>query len=220
MSAAAAAAVLLGAARHAQACGEKLTFDELVARVGTLARALIQAGERDEDAYLAEVSALLGRVTEVPRVKLGAPFKGVISTGLNHRGSGIVVVQWRMEPNTAYPAHDHPNYNGLTLGLEGTCRIRNFQPMGAVPPRDSRQSFQLIETRSAALRPGTVASLMTTRRDNMHDLSAGPEGARGIDVMTLLDKHIGFSFVELGKVVRLDDRRPVRTARWGERIKG
>jgi hypothetical protein len=156
-------------------------------------------------------------VAEVPPVKLGAPFKGVISTGRNYRGSGIVVVQWRMEPNSVYPAHNHPNYNGLTLGLEGECRIRCFQARGALPPRDSTQSFQLTETQSTVLRPGTVASVMTTQRDNIHDLSTGPGGARAIDVMTLVDKHVGFSFVELGGVIRVDGGRPVRAARWGER---
>ena len=61
---------------------------------------------------------------EGPAVEFGAPFK-MMRSGMTYRGSGIAVIQWRMEPNTVYPAHNHPGYNGITVGIRGECRMRN-----------------------------------------------------------------------------------------------
>ena len=114
-----------------------LSFDDFCKEVGGRALALIADAHRNEDAYLHEVAALAARIDQVPDATLGKPFKDIIRTGRNYRGSGIVVVQWSMEAGLSYPAHNHPHYNGITMGLDGDCRIRTFDPVGELPPRDS-----------------------------------------------------------------------------------
>lgn len=212
----AAAAALLGLRREAAAgTGSRLSFDEYVARVGALAKAAVADTARNEDAYLHEVAALSSRVGRVPDATLGRPFKGIIRTGLNYRGSGIVVVQWSMEPGLVYPAHNHPNYNGVTLGIEGECRIRNFTPVGDLPDPTAATRFEVRLTQDQVLTPGRVVSVMSTVRDNIHTLRTFSQPVRGVDVMTLVGKHVGFSFVEIDERTRRGDE--VYDAAWGER---
>lgn len=213
---AAAVAALVGLRREAAAeAGAGLSFDDYVARVGALAQATIADAARNEEAYLHEVAALSSRVERVPDATLGQPFKGIIRTGLNYRGSGIVVVQWAMEPGLVYPAHNHPNYNGVTLGIDGECRIRNFTPVGELPDRASAARFEVRLTQDQVLTPGRVVSVMSTERDNIHTLRTFSRPVRGIDVMTLVGKHVGFSFVVIDEKTRRGDE--VFDAAWGER---
>lgn len=193
-----------------------LSFDEFCQQVGSRALALINDADRNEDAYLHEVAALARRVDQVPLTTLGEPYKGIMRTGRNYRGSGIVVVQWSMAAGLTYPAHNHPHYNGITVGLEGDCRIRTFDPIGELPPRDSTAPFQLRETQDQLLEPGRVVSIMSTTHNNIHTLRTSGRAVRGIDVMTLVGKHEGFSFVEIDESSR--DADAAFAARWGESL--
>lgn len=194
----------------------KLTFDEFCAQVGAMALAVIADTSRNEDAYLFQVASLAHRIDHVPEVTLGEPYKGIMRTGRNFRGSGIVVVQWSMEAGLTYPAHNHPHYNGITFGMEGECRIRNFDPVGDAPSRDSAAEFQVRETQDQLLTPGRVVSVMSTEHNNIHTVTTGSRAVRGIDVMTLVGKHEGFSFVDIDMSSR--DAASIHRARWGEKI--
>ena len=184
--------------------------------MGILAKAAIADAARNEDAYLHEIASMAARIDLVPEAKLGAPFKGIIRTGLNYRGSGIVVVQWSMEPGLTYPPHNHPRYNGITFGIDGECRIRNFTPVGDLPEMGTKAEFEVRETQDQVLVAGRVVSVMSTEHDNIHPLRTFSKPVRGIDVMTLLGPHIGFSFLEIDEKSRHGDE--IYDARWGERM--
>ena len=113
-----------------------------------------------------------------------------------------------------YPAHNHPHYNAVTMGLEGECRIRNFDLVGEMLDFGSKKSFAVRETQNQLLTPGRVASIMSTKRDNIHTFQTGSTRARGIDVLTLVGKHIGFAFVNIDEKSR--DAQGIYEARWGE----
>lgn len=201
-------------ARSAAESSEKLTFDDFVKRVGSMAQQLIADAIRNEDDYLFKVASLAARTEGVPNATLGEPFKGVIRSGLNYRGSGIVVVQWSMEAGLKYPAHNHPNYNGVTVGLEGECRISNFDIVGKAPDLGTRGNFKVQETQSQLMIPGRVVSMMSTAHHNIHRLQTTSRRVRGIDVMTLVGKHVGFAFVEIDDASR--NSEGIHEARWGE----
>ena len=57
---------------------------------------------------------------------------------------------------------------------------------------------------------------MSTTHNNIHTLRTGSRAVRGIDVMTLVGKHEGFSFVEIDDASR--DAAGVCGARWGESL--
>jgi hypothetical protein len=200
-------------ARSAES-SDKLTFDDFVKRVGSMAQQLIADANRNEDDYLFKVASLAARTEGVPSATLGEPFKGVIRSGLNYRGSGIVVVQWSMEAGLKYPAHNHPNYNGVTVGLEGECRIANFDIVGKAPDLGTPGNFEVQESQSQLMIPGRVVSIMSTAHHNIHRLQTTSHRVRGIDVMTLVGKHIGFAFVEIDDASR--NSEGIHEAHWGE----
>jgi len=195
---------------------DALTFDDFCRETGARALRLIEDEKRNEDAYLFEIASLLQRVDRVPDATLGNPYKGIMRTGRNYRGSGIVVVQWSMEGNLTYPAHNHPHYNGITYGIEGDCRIRTFDPVGALPAPGATDGFEVQQTQDQLLTPGRVVSVMSTVHNNIHTLRSGPRGVRGIDVMTLVGKHEGFSFVDIDETAATGSG--VFPARWGEHL--
>jgi hypothetical protein len=216
---AAAGLLAAGIPLAAAARGEKeaIGFDELAATMGAMARELRAQPKRNEEAYLARVTALVARLARVPDAAFGPLFKDAVASALSYRGSWIVLVQWRMEPNRVYPAHNHPNYNQVTLGIEGECRIRNYQVVGDVPPFDSPKKFSVRMTQDNFLLPGGTTSIFSTTRDNIHELETGPQPARGMDLMTLVGEHQGFSFVNIDRNPT-DARRREHPATWGEHL--
>ena len=174
----------------------KSDFEEFTARAGEYARQMIADPNRNEDEYLFRIAALAAALKQFPPAEFGAPFK-TMRSAMSYRGSGIAVIQWRMEPNTIYPAHNHPGYNGITLGIRGECRMRNFDIVGAAPDMKSRDTFLVKETQDNILRPGTVTSMMSTNRDNIHQLEAGNDGVIGADIIAKVGPDQGFSFVNI-----------------------
>ena len=130
----------------------------------------------------------------------------------------MAFVQWRMDPNSVYQAHNHPNYNGMTLGLKGECRMRNFDFVGPKPEYSSKATFLIRETQDGVLRPGRVTSMMTTTRDNVHELHAGKEGATGLDIFTRMGPAEGFALLSVHSKPK-DESTRTYEAVWEEHIK-
>ena len=61
----------------------------------------------------------------------------------------------------------------------------------------SRETFLVKETQDNILRPGTVCSMMSTKRDNIHQLEAGNEVVIGADIIAKVGPDQGFSFVTI-----------------------
>ena len=163
-----------------------------------LARARNAAGV---DAYLYTVAALAVRLGAVPDAKL-SPFKPrapLVSFAPIHRGVPFFVIEWRMEPRAVLPPHNHPGYSVCTLGLEGEALVRHYEPGPDAPPLTSRDPFHLRLTREQVLLPRSVSTL-GPERDNIHTFTAGPRGARGIDITTRHDpsRDGSFSFLDIG----------------------
>jgi hypothetical protein len=179
----------------------------------------LQNPNRNEDEYLFQAAALVAKMKEFPTPEFGEPFMKVLYSSLSFRGSGIAVIQWKMEPNTTYPAHNHPGYTGTTVGIRGECRMRNFDYAGKPPEFLSKESFAVRETQNTLLRAGAVTSIMSTTRDNIHELQAGPVGVLAADIITKVGKDQGFSFVNISKTAR-DAKQGVYEATWGSHQSG
>ena len=191
--------------RIAQAKPQRsLEVQDLVEAAQRLNETYLAGGDANEASYLHELASVAFRLGSVPNVELGPPFRGIMAVGILHRGKGLVLIEWRMEAGALYPAHNHPNYNGLTLGLEGRCQIRNFQAPERYPPTDSGETFSIRETQNDVLEPGRVVSMMTTTRHNIHKLRAGNGPVRGLDITTLVGDDVGFGFIEIDEASRND----------------
>lgn len=174
-------------------------WQELIDRAPGLAPLAADRSPAGTDAYLHAVASLAVRVAAVPAAKLfpypdQSPF---VSLAPIHRGVPFAVIEWWMEPGAVFPPHNHPGYSVCTLGLEGEAVLRHFEPGADAPPHGSNEPFRVRLTRELVLGPRTVSTLSPSR-DNLHSFTAGPRGARGIDVTTLhAPADTGFSFVEL-----------------------
>ena len=132
--------------------------------------------------------------------------------GLDRARMPLAAVQLRLEPGRGFAHHDHRDYNGVILGLEGEVRIRNYDILGeeAVPPKDT--TFRIKETRDELITPGGFSSL-ARRRDNVHDLVAGEDGARVLDVFTFFQRGARSYFMDVEEKP-VDARQRVYEAAW------
>ncbi len=185
-----------------------LNLEEFIAQADPLARALAGGTEPNEEAYLLHLASLLCRLGPQP---LGAerPRRMMRS---HYYKPHFAVMQINMAPDAVLPYHDHRDYNGVILGLEGSVRARNFEILGddLIPPGDKQ--FQIRQTADTVLEPGRISTL-TRRRDNIHDLRAGTQGARLLDVFTFFPGSQGSHYLEVDETP-LEDRPAVFTARW------
>jgi hypothetical protein len=208
---------LLG--RPGSAFGAEPSFEEVTKQMGQLALPMIKDPNRNEIEYLFQIASLAAKIKQFPAPTFGAAFKDLIWSAVSYRGSGIAVLQWRMEPNTAYPAHNHPGYSGITVGIRGDCRMRNFDYVGTPPQFSSNESFLVRETQDTVLRKGIVTSIMSTVRDNVHQLHAGPDGILAADIITKVGQDQGFSFLEMAAAPR-DAAKRTYEATWGTHQRG
>ena len=137
---AAAAALLLGAPllrgqdqiKKASKDG-KISLENFIAQAEPLARQLIDADEPNEDAYLLHLASLLCRLDRAPAFA-GRGGDRPVQMSRNHRSPHFAVMQIKMAEGSALPYHDHYEYNGVILGLEGSVKLRNFEMVGEEPP--------------------------------------------------------------------------------------
>ncbi|NNF06159.1 MAG: hypothetical protein HKN21_05310 [Candidatus Eisenbacteria bacterium] len=176
-----------------------LEIQDLIDAAERLNRLYLSGGNVNESSYLHEMASVACRLGPVPEIELGPPFRDLMTVGMQHRGPGLALIEWRMKANTIYPAHNHPNYCGFTVGLEGSCRMRNFQAPELYPSTESTESFTVRETQNEVLIPGSVSSMMSSTRNNIHKLHAGETAVRGLDISTLVGEHVGFGFMEINE---------------------
>ncbi len=166
----------------------KLTHAEFLEQLYPQARRLVDSKGEDEQAYLMTVAAAMSRLRD-PK----APIRDAMRKfSKQHRKQGerfpIGVMAIHLKPGKGFSHHDHLNYNGVIMGLEGEARIRNYDFQGNVPAIDSPDTFEIRETRDDLILPGRFSSL-GKKRENIHDLVAGKKGARVLDVFTFFAKN-------------------------------
>ena len=179
------------------------------------AKQFVASGAKQEEAYLMAVGELMARLNTADltpkqtqtRMKAFAERHESEDTRFE-----MWVVLFALEPGKGFSHHDHRDYNGLILGVEGEARVHNFDVVGPdpVPPKDT--TFQIRQTRDDRIYPGRFSTLGTTR-ENIHDLVAGPDGATVLDVFTFLNKDANSHFLKVDPKPR-DAERGIFDASW------
>lgn len=166
--------------------GETLDLAEFMAQMSPRAKQFIASGGALEEAYLMSVGELMARL-ETPTYDqaMGATQAHVESRRSVGAPLEFVAVMFQLEPGKGFPHHDHRNYNGVILGVEGEVHIKNYDFVNGsvVPPEGA--TFQIRQTRDERILPGRFSTLGTSR-DNIHVVTAGPEGATVLDVFTFM----------------------------------
>lgn len=190
---------------------EPITMEQFLAEAEPLAEALVTADQPNEDAYLLYLASLVCRLDSTPGFEKESD--RAVQMSRTHQGPRFAVMQIKMEAGAALPFHDHFEYNGLILGLEGTVYARNFELLGdeVRPPAD--EPFQVRETVRSTLTPGRVSTLSRTR-DNIHDLRAGENGGRVLDIFTFFPGTRGSKYMTVADDP-IDTDGDVYEARWG-----
>ena len=202
-------------AAQGQAKPGKLTFPEFLAEVYPVTQRLIASKGEEEEAYLMTVAAALSRLRK-PSDPLRAAMR---QFSQENKKPGerfpLAAVSMRLKAGRGFSHHDHLNYNGVIMGVEGEVRIRNFDFQGDTPPVDSTKTFQIRETRDDLILPGRFSTL-GRQRENIHDLVAGKDGARVLDVFTFLAKGATSRYLEVEAKPR-DAKARLYDAAWRQR---
>jgi hypothetical protein len=173
-------------ARSIASFAQALSFEEFVDQARPLAKPLVRAARPNEDAYLHQLASLLSRLRPLPEAAYRNWSRGMAFDPL-YRFLPLVVVWMKLEPNAKIPLHDHRDYNGILFGAEGEARVRNFDFVDPARALGSSKPFQVRETASCVLTAGRCSTL-SRRRDNLHEIVAGKEGARLMDVFTFFSR--------------------------------
>lgn len=208
------------AARAAPQDAQDPPFATFTRQWTELLRELLEEKTPDEDRYLYRLCALMRGVPApaFPRMTQPGFDRDGLQTGGAWGKGALMIVEVKLQPDAVIPAHNHVGFDFVSLGLEGSCVTRHYEPLSDVAPASSGRSavFQVQETRSAALRPGRSSHLSRVR-DNVHWFQAGDEGATLLDFGTKYedpgDGYREFSALEIDDEP-VDARRRIFEACW------
>jgi hypothetical protein len=193
----------------------KLSFADFLNQLLPQARRLVDSKSEDDQAYLLTIAAAMSRLRDP-----NAPIRDAMRQfSKDHRKEGerfpIGAMAMNIKAGRGLTHHDHLNYNGIIMGLEGEVRIRNYDFQGEPPANDSTKTFQIRETRDDLIKPGRFSSL-GRKRENIHDLVAGKDGARVLDVFTFFARNATSRYLELDDKPR-DKEARIYDATWKQR---
>ena len=164
-----------------------LSLPELMALIHPEALALVESEQPElaEMPFLNFISEVLPRlVTELPG--LGTP-SWDIETLLSQPPVEIVTLEFA--PGAVIPLHDHRDYIGAIMGVEGEVECVNYT---RVDGYSEPGTFLLQQSGQKMLTAGVTGAL-GSEWNNFHVLTAGAETARLVDVFTFYPGGAGYS---------------------------
>ena len=221
VSAGTAAAFLLGPQRaaHAQSRvanpreGSTSTLEEFLEELLPMARELVASSERNESAYLHRVASMMAKLKD-PAADVRSTMRAFRE---KHREEDeprfpLGVMQLSLKPGASLPHHDHRNYNGVIVGVEGEIRIRNYDILDPEVAKAEDKTFRIRETQDTLVRPGQY-SMLASETNNIHDLKGGDEGGRVLDVFTFFERGARSFYLDVEGEAR-DAEKRIFDASW------
>ncbi len=175
-----------------------ITWDEFLSDLTVRAQKLLQK-HLDEDVYVGHVAQQLRRVE--PR--LIPHGRALVQEKL------FAVTEFLLSGGHGFQHHDHRDYNGVILVLEGRVHIRNFDLVNqeGVAPTDRRVLIR--QTLDSTYGPRDISSLTTTR-DNIHHIEADRDGCRLLDIFTWVGPQPRSVYLDVDQQPVDDQRRIFR----------
>lgn len=190
----------------------QLSFEQFLEQLYPEAQRLVDSKGQDEEAYLMTVAAALSRLQD-PKAPIHQAMRAFAKANQKPgERFPIAAFAMQLQAGKGFSHHDHLNYNGVIMGIEGEARIRNYDFHGEVPANDSNKTFEIRETRDDLILPGRFSSL-GMKRENVHDLVAGKSGARVLDVFTFFAKDATSRYLEVAGQPR-DQEARIYEASW------
>jgi hypothetical protein len=204
----------LEAANANEIANSELSFAEFLALANPIAKTLVaDTSILGQDRYLLTLASFAVRLTNVAAPEMRDSGQGAgpgTFIGFNPGGDPFTVLHWKMNPNTTIRTHAHTYGNVVTLGLEGDARIENYEMVGAKAFKPD-VPFSVRRTREQWLTRGGV-NLVNLDRDYIHGITAGPNGARGLDITTRIRPKETAPYLIFTS--KSDEGSSVREAKW------
>ena len=204
----------LEAANASEIANNELSFAEFLALANPIAKTLVaDTSILGQDRYLLTVASFAVRLTDVAAPEMRDSGQGAgpgTFIGFNPGGEPFTVLHWKMNPNTAIRIHAHTYGNVVTLGLAGDARVENYEMVGARAFKPDT-AFAVRRTREQWLTRGGV-NLVNLERDYIHGITAGPNGARGLDITTRIKPKQPAPYLIFA--TKSDEGSSVRQAKW------
>ena len=191
LSAAAVGALLTGSSRlraqdpepASRPAKGKLTYEQFLTEMLPHARRVVASKGEDEEAYLMTIAAAMSRLQDP-----SAPLRDTMRNFRKQHGKSgerfpLMAITMQLKPGRGFSHHDHWNYNGVIMGIEGEVRIRNYDFPKEVPAYGDKKTFSVRMTSDDWILPGRISTL-GQNRENIHDVTAGKNGAHVLDVFT------------------------------------
>ncbi|MEO8055397.1 MAG: hypothetical protein ABI768_09590 [Acidobacteriota bacterium] len=192
---------------------ERWTLEEFLAAALPVARELVRdTSVAGQDVYLLTLASFAVRLGDVALPEMKESGQGAGTTlGFHPSEPPIAVLHWKMSPGSSIRLHAHTYGNVCTIGLEGEARLRNFEMVG---PRDfeAKGTIRIRCSNDQILGPGRT-NLVSLERGYVHGFTAGPLGARGLDLTTRIQNKRPFPWLEVGDKP-VDAARAIYEGRW------
>lgn len=185
---------------------------EFLQQMHPRAMRFVESGGQREQAYLMSIGELMARLQPPTISEARHSMRSFRKQLSENEGFVMWVAMFQIDAGKGFSHHDHRDYNGLIMGVEGEAHIQNFDILGdsLVPPKG--ETFQIRQTRDDIVLPGGFSSL-GTKRDNVHALTAGPEGATVLDVFTYMHSDARSYYMDVDATPR-DAERKIYDASW------
>ncbi len=86
---------------------------------------MIASDSLDEEGYIKRAVEELAKLSELKTNRF-APANGTVQSDLQAWVVPLILVQFRMSPNSVIRLHDHRHQNGVISVREGHARVRSF----------------------------------------------------------------------------------------------
>lgn len=179
-------------------CLQNRSYLRAMMDIAIKSEALGNPDANEEEAWLLWVAARLELVDFFPDVVEK-------ECDVHPRGTGVLVRRQTLgriqfcdlliEPGGVIPHHAHHNCNGVMRIIEGEITSNNFDLL-----EQDMDGLWLQPSMSAWMRAGRTITLSRSR-DNVHEIIAGPKGARVLDVFTFMDDDAECRYIRMEDLV-------------------
>ena len=178
--------------------GPAMNWDHFLTAFRPEAIRLLKEKRVSPESYIRRLSSEVVSVSGIPDVALKPiPWmRPEMRFAVLAPGVPFMATQWAMDPGAQQPCHNHPNASVCTLVTHGELLIENFEMDGSSDAPKFGERVVVRLTRRERLVAGRT-SVLTHGENNLHRLTAGPQGARGIDLNTLHGTQAPFGYLRL-----------------------
>ena len=194
-------------------CLQNRSYLRAMMDIAVKSEALGDPDANEEEAWLLWVAARLELVDFFPDVAKAECDVHPHGAGVRVRRQKLGRVQFcdlLIEPGGMIPHHAHHNCNGVMRIIDGEITSNNFDLL-----EQDVDGLWLQPSMTAWMKAGRTITL-SRYRDNVHEIIAGPKGARVLDVFTFMEEDAECRYISMEK--RMESKSGVIKGCWQDEV--